>query len=120
MAATLESVDSATYSARNTALWAVLRGFLRNGGLADAEIGWIRPSSLNPRKHFDEAALAELAASIQAHGLLEPLVCREIEEGADSYLEIVCGERRYRAAQLAGLEKLPVRSLGVVDDKAAR
>lgn len=85
----------------------------------------IRPSSLNPRKHFDEAQLAELAASLKAHGLLEPIVVRSTSRSpADngSWLppyEIIAGERRFRAAKIAGLTSLPIRNLGVIDDRTA-
>ncbi len=58
----------------------------------------------NPRKSFDEKALEELAASIKEHGILEPLVVRQVN---GSY-ELVAGERRLRAAKLAGLDKVPV------------
>jgi ParB family chromosome partitioning protein len=68
-----------------------------------------------PRRHFDEAALAELAASIAAQGVVQPLVVRPI--GGERY-EIVAGERRWRAARIAGLGTVPavVRSL---DERAA-
>lgn len=58
-----------------------------------------------PRRHFDEAALAELTASIKAQGVVQPIVVRAI--GEDRY-EIVAGERRWRAAQAAGLATIPV------------
>src|SRR4051794_25785154 len=64
----------------------------------------IRPSPTNPRKHFDEAALAELAASIREHGVLEPVILRpHPERGAVSEAyQLVVGERRVRASGLAG------------------
>ena len=58
----------------------------------------VRPNPDQPRKIFDEEKLAELAASIKAHGLLQPIVVRRTSQG----FEIVAGERRFRAAQLAG------------------
>ncbi|HVU38054.1 MAG TPA: ParB/RepB/Spo0J family partition protein [Opitutales bacterium] len=66
----------------------------------------IKRSRLNPRKDFDKAALQELADSIQANGVLQPIVVRRTEKGAEFY-EIVMGERRHRAAELAGLKALP-------------
>ena len=66
----------------------------------------IVPCRTQPRQHFDVAALDELAASIKAHGLLEPLVVRKLS-GEDRF-EIVAGERRWRAAQRAGLREVPV------------
>lgn len=64
------------------------------------------PSPLNPRKSFDEVKLKELAASISSKGIIEPLVVRS--RAGLGQLEIVAGERRYRAAKLAGLTELPV------------
>ena len=66
----------------------------------------IAPCRTQPRQHFDAAALDELTASIQAHGLLEPLVVRR-QAGEDKF-EIIAGERRWRAAQRAGLHDIPV------------
>ena len=63
----------------------------------------VRANPDQPRKHFDEEKLAELAASINAHGLLQPIVVRRAAEG----FELVAGERRLRAAQLAGIDRLP-------------
>lgn len=64
----------------------------------------IRPNPKQPRKQFDEAKLAELAASIREHGIVQPVVVRPL--GPDTF-ELVAGERRWRAAQMAGLPKLP-------------
>ncbi len=75
-----------------------------DGGVKQAAIATLRVSSLQPRRHFDEIALAELAASIAEKGVLQPLLVRPLEGG----LEIVTGERRFRAAQLAGLDRVPV------------
>jgi ParB family chromosome partitioning protein len=63
----------------------------------------VHPNPDQPRKHFDEEKLAELAASIKTHGLLQPIVVRPTAGG----LELVAGERRFRAAQLAGVDRLP-------------
>lgn len=79
-------------------------------------ISAIRPSPLNPRKHFDDGSLKELAESIKAHGILEPIVVRYSD---DTGYEIVCGERRWRAAKLAGLSYVPVRVLEKIDDRKA-
>ncbi|WP_456432348.1 ParB/RepB/Spo0J family partition protein [Thermosulfuriphilus sp.] len=65
----------------------------------------IRPNPYQPRKRLDEKALEGLAASIRQKGLIQPLVVREISPGA---YELIAGERRWRAAQLAGLERVPV------------
>ncbi len=65
----------------------------------------IRPSPWQPRTFYDEEALAELAASIKEKGVLQPLLVRELTPGL---YELVAGERRWRAAKLAGLERVPV------------
>lgn len=67
-------------------------------------LGRIRPNPEQPRKYFDAAALAELAASIRERGLLQPVIVRREEDGG--YL-LLAGERRYRASHLAGLEAIP-------------
>src|SRR5437870_3101549 len=63
----------------------------------------VHPNPEQPRKHFDDEKLGELAATIKAHGLLQPIVVRPTAAG----LEVVAGERRFRAAQLAGIDRLP-------------
>jgi ParB family chromosome partitioning protein len=70
------------------------------------------PNQQQPRQHFDEEGIAQLAASIKQHGLIQPIVARKSEEiGIDgsALYEIVAGERRWRAAQIAGLTKLETR-----------
>jgi ParB family chromosome partitioning protein len=64
----------------------------------------LRPSSVQPRQRFDEGAMAELAASIATQGVLQPILVRPVDGG----YEIVAGERRFRAAQRAGLTTVPV------------
>jgi ParB family chromosome partitioning protein len=70
-------------------------------------IEYLRPGRFQPRRHFDEAALEELAKSIRAHGLLQPILVRPIEGEPNAY-EIVAGERRWRAAQRAERHEVPV------------
>jgi len=72
--------------------------------LAAVAVALIQPNPLQPRRYFEPKALAELAASIKARGVLQPIV---VQRRGDRYL-IMAGERRWRAAQLAGLEVLPV------------
>lgn len=67
----------------------------------------IVPQSGQPRQHFDETELAELTASIQEHGIIEPLVVRRLAKDSDKY-ELIAGERRWRAAQRAGLKDVLV------------
>ena len=73
-------------------------------GITEVAIDSVRPNPGQPRKTFGEEALEELAASISIHGILQPLV---VAKRGDSY-EIIAGERRFRAAKKAGLEKVPV------------
>lgn len=84
------------------------------------------PSPYNPRKHFDDAKLAELAASIKEKGVLEPILVRPIEalRGGEykadrQYYEIVAGERRFRAAKTAGLTEIPTIVRQLSDGEAA-
>lgn len=75
----------------------------------------IQPSNYNPRKQFDEESLAELAESIRQQGVLQPIGVRPIGENR---FEIVFGERRYRASQIAGLEEIPALVLDVSEEEA--
>lgn len=70
-------------------------------------IEWISPGAYQPRRHFDEDAIKELANSIRERGMILPIMVRAIEGEKDSY-EIIAGERRWRAAQVAGLHEVPV------------
>ncbi len=78
---------------------------------AEAAIDAIVPNARQPRTHFDDEALAELAESIKECGILQPLVVRPLSEGK---YELIARERRLRATQLAGLEVVPItlRSAG--------
>jgi len=73
-------------------------------GYIETSINEVKPNKFQPRKDFDEQAIAELASSIKEKGILQPLVVRIIESG----YEIIAGERRWRAAQRAGVTKVPV------------
>jgi ParB family chromosome partitioning protein len=74
------------------------------GELRELPVTLIKPNPDQPRSHFDEEALGALAASIETSGVVQPLLVRPLADG--SY-ELVAGERRWRAAQQAGLEKVP-------------
>ena len=76
-----------------------------SNGAVSLKISEIEPNRSQPRKEFDEAALSELAESIARHGLLQPILVRPLTLGG---YEIVAGERRYRAARMAGLTEVPV------------
>jgi ParB family transcriptional regulator, chromosome partitioning protein len=68
------------------------------------DVGALKPNADQPRQHFDEEALKQLAASIKQHGIVQPLVVTPA--GANNYV-IIAGERRWRAAQIAGVAKVP-------------
>lgn len=72
--------------------------------IIEVKISLVIPNSEQPRKEFDKAALAELAESIAIFGILQPLIVQK----KGKYYEIIAGERRWRAAKLAGLRKVPV------------
>jgi ParB family transcriptional regulator, chromosome partitioning protein len=91
------------------------------GTYEQVSLGAIVPSTTNPRKSFDDASMADLTASVREAGVQSPILLRKMfDSDGDSLptLEIVCGERRYRAAKAAGLETIPaiVREL---DDETA-
>ncbi|WP_303784613.1 ParB/RepB/Spo0J family partition protein [Azovibrio restrictus] len=79
----------------------------------------LRPGKYQPRTRMDEASLAELAASIQAQGIMQPILVRAVDAtpGAERY-EIVAGERRWRAARMAGLTQVPVLVRAIPDEQA--
>lgn len=85
-------------------------------GSLSLPISQVESCSSQPRKYFDEASLAELAASIQEHGIIQPLTVRKLASG---YYQIIAGERRWRAARLAGLSEVPVIVIEADDRKAA-
>jgi len=85
-----------------------------SGALRDLAVGSIVPNPWQPRRHFDEAALGELAASIQASGLLQPVVVRPVGTG----FELIAGERRWRAVQRLGWQTVPA-VVREVDDQSA-
>lgn len=76
----------------------------------------VESCSAQPRKQFDEGPLAELADSIREHGIIQPLTVRRLSSG---YYQIIAGERRWRAARLAGLSEVPVIVMEADDRKAA-
>ena len=79
-------------------------------------ISQVESYSNQPRKIFDEEALAELADSIREHGIIQPLTVRKLASG---YYQIIAGERRWRAARLAGLSEVPAVVVDADDKKAA-
>jgi len=83
--------------------------------LRELKVDQLRPGKYQPRSHMDEAALNELAASIKAQGVIQPILARELPGGG---YEIIAGERRWRAAQIAGLHLVPVLVRKVEDNAA--
>lgn len=81
-------------------------------------IAALTPCKSQPRKHFDEAALDELAASIRSQGVIQPLLVRPLRSETATVYEIVAGERRWRAAQKAGLTEVPVYLREMSDEDA--
>ena len=82
---------------------------------AELAVGLLRPGKFQPRTRMDPQSIAELADSIKAQGVIQPVLVRPVENGQ---FEIIAGERRWRAAQLAGLAQIPV-VVRAVPDKSA-
>ena len=82
--------------------------------LKEIDIDLIEPNNVQPRTRFDEAQLEELSQSIKLNGIVQPILVRRV--GIENY-QIVAGERRWRAAQLAGLQKVPAVIRDVPDDR---
>jgi len=91
----------------------------RKDAMATLPVGSIRPGKYQPRTRMDQQALADLAASIRAQGVMQPLLVRPVgsSHGRDQY-ELIAGERRWRAAQIAGLAEVPVLVRDVPDNAA--
>jgi ParB family chromosome partitioning protein len=89
----------------------------RPRGQRKVPIEFVRPNPRNPRKSFDEDQLAELADSIRERGLIQPIVVRAMPNMADTF-EIIAGERRWRAAQRAGLHDVPIVILEATDQQS--
>ena len=84
-------------------------------------IHWLAPNRMQPRQQFDDEALADLAQSIKRHGVLQPLLVRAVSAPASSAsvrYEIIAGERRWRAAQQAGIHDIPIVITKLNDDHA--
>jgi len=83
--------------------------------LRELKVAQLKPGKYQPRSHMDEASLNELAASIKTQGVMQPILARRL---TDNSYEIIAGERRWRAAQLAGLDHVPVLVRSVPDNVA--
>ena len=91
-------------------------GDVQREGIVTLKIGEIEPNKDQPRKEFDPEQLNQLAQSITKHGVIQPLTVRE-KNGA---YQIVAGERRWRAAKIAGLSEVPVRIMELSDSETAQ
>ena len=89
---------------------------LRNqdGGSVLLPITQVEPGLNQPRRNFDQDALSDLAESIRQHGILQPLTVRRLSSG---YYQIIAGERRWRAARMAGLTQVPAMIVEADDRK---
>lgn len=93
---------------------AVLQTQQEGQGSFSLPISQVQPGLNQPRKRFDEAALADLADSVRTHGIIQPLTVRRLGSG---YYQIIAGERRWRAAKLAGLKEVPAVVIEADDRK---
>jgi ParB family chromosome partitioning protein len=82
-----------------------------------APVEFLRPNPRNPRRDFSEADLDDLAASLREKGIIQPIVVRPVR-GSNDKFEIIAGERRWRAAQRAGLHDVPIVAVDVTEDEA--
>jgi len=82
---------------------------------SEMEIARIVPNRFQPRQVFEDKALEELTASIRIHGVIQPILVRRLNNGV---YELIAGERRWRAAQIAGLKKIPVVVKDIPDEKS--
>ena len=87
-----------------------------SSGSLSVPISQVENCSSQPRKHFDEDSLQDLADSIREHGIIQPLTVRKLSSG---YYQIIAGERRWRAARIVGLREVPVIVVEADDRKAA-
>lgn len=86
----------------------------QEGGSLSLPISQVEPGLRQPRKRFDEESLSDLADSIRTHGMIQPLTVRRLSSG---YYQIIAGERRWRAAKLAGLSEVPAVIIEADDRK---
>lgn len=98
-----------------SALFGEEENVLENETVQTLPISRVEPRKDQPRREFDPAAIEELAASIREYGLIQPITVRPLDKG---YYQIIAGERRWRAARLAGLSDVPVVIIEADDKKA--
>ena len=85
------------------------------GDLRTLQVSQLRPGKYQPRSYMDDAALKTLADSIKTQGIMQPILVREV---GDAQYEIIAGERRWRASQIAGLAEVPVLIKDIADESA--
>ena len=90
----------------------------RDGEPSTLPVSRLQAGKYQPRTRMDEGALSELAESIRSQGIMQPILVRPLDAKSDRY-EIIAGERRFRAAQIAGLKEVPVLVKKVADEHAA-
>ena len=83
----------------------------QTGGVATVPLQRVEPNLMQPRREFDPEAMQTLAESLQTHGMIQPLTVRSLPNG---YYQIIAGERRWRAARMAGLDEVPVELQEVI------
>ncbi|MEH0166757.1 ParB/RepB/Spo0J family partition protein [Paucibacter sp. JuS9] len=91
----------------------------RDGEPSTLKLEWLQAGKYQPRTRMDEGSLYELAESIKGQGIMQPILVRPIKPNGDARYEIIAGERRFRAAKLAGLREVPVLVKAVPDEAAA-
>ena len=89
------------------------------GAPSSLKLAQLQPGRYQPRTRMDEGSLYELAESIRSQGIMQPILVRPLAEGGGGRYEIIAGERRFRAAKLAGLDEVPVLVKEVPDESAA-
>ncbi len=103
---------------------ALLAGDMGSVGEADSlmmlKVEQLRPGKYQPRSYMDDAALQTLAASIKTQGVLQPILVRQLSDGRqdNEHYEIIAGERRWRASQIAGVNEVPVLVREIADEAA--
>src|SRR5712692_7917483 len=107
---TFNRLDKSDFQVPTVSNIALAESIISESSRAHAEIPLDRllPNPRQPRKHFDEASIAELAADIKENGLIEEIVVRE-SLTEDGFWEVICGERRKRACQLLEWERIPAQ-----------
>ena len=89
------------------------------GAPSSLKLALVQPGRYQPRTRMDEGSLYELAESIRSQGIMQPILVRPLAEAGGGRYEIIAGERRFRAAKLAGLDEVPVLVKEVPDESAA-